>query len=344
MLGSCVGVDLGTTSVLIYVKGKGIVVNEPCVAAYSTQDNRLLALGSRALEMLGRTPGSIHVVRPISGGLISDFTATSHILRSFLSQVCRNMVFKPNVVVSVPSGLTKLEQRTLLDLVTTAGAAKACLIEEPLAAALGSQVNIKRPSGTMIVNIGGGTTDIAVITMGTVSISRSIRTAGRALDEAIIRYFKRKRGVQFGERTAEEIKKEIGCAYAREADLAIPAKGKRLSDGLPVRIEVSSSEVYSAIRDTLDIISDAITDILRVTPPELAADIAENGIILTGGGALLTGLDEMLITDLGVLTRVADSPIETVAIGAGLAMKDIDILISNGYSFQTREDVTGYRE
>ena len=344
MLGTNVGVDIGTTHVLVYVEGKGVVVEEPCVAAYSAITGERIAVGTRALKMVGRNPASIRVVKPMHGGLISDFMATNHILRQFLSHVSKNMVFKPNVVACVPAGLTKLEKRTILDVITTAGAAKACLIDEPLAAALGSGLDVHRPSGTMVVNIGGGTTDVAVVTMGSMSVSRSIRVAGNALNESIVRYFKRTQRVHFGERTAEMLKMEIGCARPREADVAISANGKDMISGIPVRVEVSSAQLYSAMRDTLDTISDAVTDILRVTPPELAGDIQHNGIVLSGGGALLHGMAEMLEADTGVPTRVAPEPMRCVALGVGAALKNPQLLKTNGYEFKTREDITGYRE
>jgi len=342
MLGTNVGVDLGTSSVLVYVEGKGIVVNEPSVAAYSSETGQLIAVGRRAFEMLGRNPESIRVVKPMLNGVVSDFNATNHILRYYLSQVCKNMMFKPNIVVCVPSSVTKLEQRTILDLVTASGAAKACLIEEPLAAALGAGLSVGRPSGVMVVDIGGGTTDVAVITMGSISVSRSIRVAGNALDEAIVRYFRRERDVHFGERTAEKIKMKIGSACLREADLAIEARGKYGVTGMPARLEITSTEVYFAIRDQLDSISDAITGVLELTPPELAGDISDNGIILTGGSALLHDMDRMVRKDTGIRTLVCEDPITCVAMGTGIALKNIDLLISNGYMFQSREEITGY--
>lgn len=341
MLGVNIGIDLGTTSILIYVEGKGIVLSEPSVVAYSVPDGKLIAVGSRAYDMVGKNPDSIRVVKPMCNGVVSDFSATKHILRYFLSKICRNMVFKPNVVVCVPSTVTNLEKRTILDLITASGAAKACLIEEPLAAALGAGLGSDRPKGTMIVDIGGGTTDIAVITMGSISVSKSVKTAGNAFDEAIMRQIRRERDVIIGEHTAEIIKKEIGCAYLREAELGMTVKGKHFITGMPAGIEVTSTEIFLAMRQHLEIIGEGVRSVLELTPPELAADISECGIYMTGGGALLGGFDRMLAAKTGVKTFVAPNPVECVALGTGIALSHMDILIDNGYMFKSREEIGG---
>ncbi len=341
MLGVNIGIDLGTTSIVVYVENKGIVLSEPCAAAYEKESGKLIAVGKRAWDMVGKTPDSIRVVRPMEHGVVSDFTATKHILRYFLSKICKNMVFKPNVVVCVPSMATSLEKRTILDLITSAGAAKACLIEEPLAAALGAGLKSNRPVGAMVVDIGGGTTDIAVITMGCISVSRSIKVAGNAFDEAIMRQIRRERDVIIGERTAEYIKKTIGCSYLRDVELGLTVKGKHFITNLPVSIEVSSTEVYLAMRPHLETIGEAVRSVLELTPPELSADIFESGIHLTGGGALLQGIDKMIEKKTGIKTFVADESLNCVALGTGEALTHMDILSQNGYVFKARDEIGG---
>lgn len=341
MLGANIGIDLGTTSIVVFVEGKGVVMSEPCVAAYEKESGKLIGVGKRAWEMIGKNPDSIRVVKPMLHGVVSDFTATKHILRYVLSKICKNMVFKPNVVVCVPSMATGLEKRTILDLVTAAGAAKACLIEEPLAAALGAGLGSNRPVGTMIVDIGGGTTDIAVITMGCISISRSIRVAGNTLDEAIVRQIRRERDVIIGDKTGEYIKKQIGCSFLRDVELGLTVKGKHFITNMPVSIEVSSTEAYLAMRPHLETIAETVRSVLELTPPELSADIAESGIRLTGGGALLRGIDKMIEKKTGVKTTVAESPLNCVALGTGEALSRMDILSQNGYVFKTRDEIGG---
>lgn len=341
MLGVNIGIDLGTTSIVIYVECRGIVIAEPSVAAYDVKSGRLIAVGKKAYDMVGRTPDSIRVVKPMRNGVVSDFTATRHILRYFLQKICRNMVFKPNIIVCVPSTVTNLEKRTILDLITSSGAGKACLVEEPLAAALGAGLESNRPVGTMVVDIGGGTTDIAVMTMGSISVSRSIKAAGNAFDEAIMRQIRRERDIIIGERTAESIKLQIGCAYLREVELGLTVKGKHFITGMPASIEVTSTEVYLAMRQQLEMIAEGVRSVLELTPPELAADISGTGIYLTGGGALLEGIDRMIAEKTGVKTYIADSPLNCVALGTGVALADMDILIDNGCMFKTRDEIGG---
>ena len=341
MIGTNIGIDLGTTSIVIYVEGKGIVLSEPCAAAYEESTGKLLAVGKRAYDMFEKHPDGIRVVKPMINGIVSDFTATKHILRTFLSKICKTMVFKPNVIACVPSMVTNLEKRTILDLITSAGASKACLIEEPLAAALGAGLKSSRPKGAMVVDIGGGTTDIAVITMGCISVSSSVKVAGNALDEAIRRQIRRERDVIIGTKTAEHIKKQIGCSYLREVELGLTVKGKHFITGMPVSIEVSSTEAYLAMRPQLEQIGEAVRSVLELTPPELAADIMESGIYLTGGGALLNGIDEMIYRKTGIRTFIAKRPTECVALGTGVALAHIDILSQNGYVFKSRDEIGG---
>ena len=341
MLGANIGIDLGTTSIVVFLEGKGVVMTEPCVAAYEKESGKLIGVGKRAWDMVGKNPDSIRVVRPMTHGVVSDFTATKHILRYVLSKICKNMVFKPNVVVSVPSMATSLEKRTILDIVTAAGAAKACLIEEPLAAALGAGLGNDKPIGTMVVDIGGGTTDIAVITMGCISVSRSIKVAGNTLDEAIVRQIRRERDIIIGDKTGEYIKKQIGCSYLRDVELGLTVKGKHYITNMPVSFEVTSTEAYLAMRPHLETIAEAVRSVLEMTPPELSADIAESGIHLTGGGAMLRGISEMIERKTGVTTTVAETPLNCVALGTGVALSHMDILSQNGYVFKARDEIGG---
>ncbi|MGI6249510.1 MAG: rod shape-determining protein [Acutalibacteraceae bacterium] len=344
MPGANIGVDLGTTSVVIYVQGKGIVLNEPTAAAYLEKSGKVLAVGRKAFTMVGRAPSSIKVVLPMKDGTVADFTVTLNIVRTYLQRICGNMVFKPNVVICLPSGVTNLEKRTILDLAISSGAGKACLIDEPLASALGAGIDISRPNGTMVVDIGGGTTDVAVLTMGSISISRSVKLAGNALDEAIIRYFSRERALIVGEKTAEKVKRKIGCSFMREPEIAISVKGKNYITGMPTRVEVNSTEIYLAIRERLENICDTIISVLESTPPELSADIADNGIVLTGGGALLSGLDRLIESKTGIKTYVADEPLLCVAKGIGKVMNNRKFLERSGYMFKTAEEIKGYSD
>lgn len=344
MLGINIGIDLGTTAVVIFVQGKGIVLSEPTAAAYDKKSGKMIAVGKKAYKMLGKNPSSIKVVLPIRDGVVSDFSVTQNILRYHLQKICGNMVFKPNIIICLPSTVTSLERRTILDLAISAGAGKACLIEEPLAAALGAGVEINRPKGVMVVDIGGGSADIAVLTMGSVSVSKSVKTAGNAFDAAIVRYFRRERDVIIGERTAEKIKIKIGCAYLRQAELAIQVKGKNYISGMPARLEVSSTEIYLAIREQLESLCDSVRSVLELTPPELSADIAESGIILTGGGALLGGIDTLLQQKTGIKTFIADEPLLCVAKGIGKVLKNFDILSQSGFVFKTAEEIKVYKD
>lgn len=344
MLGINIGIDLGTTAIVIFVQGKGIVLSEPNAAAYDSKSGKMLAVGKKAYNMLGRNPSSIKVVLPIRDGVVSDFSVMQNILRYHLQKICGNMVFKPNILICLPSSVTNLEKRTILDLAISAGASKACLIEEPLAAALGAGVEINRPKGILVVDIGGGSADIAVLTMGSISVSKSIKIAGNAFDAAIVRYFRRERDVIIGERTAEKIKIKIGCAYLRQAELAIMVKGKNYITSMPAKLEVSSTDIYLAIREQLEQLCDAVRSVLESTPPELSADIAESGIILTGGGALLRGIDTLLQEKTGIKTRIAGEPLLCVAKGIGEVLKNPDVLSKSGIVFKTAEEIRGYKE
>ncbi|MDR1805758.1 MAG: rod shape-determining protein [Clostridium sp.] len=344
MLSKNIGIDLGTTSVQFFVQGRGVVIDEPSIAAYDAEEGELLAIGNAALAMYGKAPRKIRVVKPMGGGVVEDFDVISHILRVYLERLCKNMLFKPNIVVCVPSSVTLLEQRTILDLVTVAGAAKVCLIEEPLAAALGAGIDFDKPGGCMVVDIGGGTTDIAVLTMGQVSLSRSVKQAGNALDSAIMRWCRRNKRLVIGAGTAERVKKLIGYALPLKRVVQMPVGGKDSVTGQPKCVVLSSDDIYEAMHDKLFRISEAIREVLLSTPPELAGDISKNGIILTGGGALLRGLDDMLLHDLKTPVRVATNPRYCVVLGTGKALKNIDVLIRNGHQYRSREELLGYTE
>ena len=341
MLGINIGIDLGTTSVVAYVEGKGIVLSEPSVVAYRKTTGKIMALGKPALHMLGREPDSVEVVRPMKDGVVSDFTVTEHMLRYFIKKICGNKIFKPNIVVSMPGTVTNLEKRTILDVITASGAGRACLIEEPLAAAIGAGINIMHPSGTMVIDIGGGTTDIAVITMGTMAIAKSVKIAGNILNEDIVRYCKRERDIIIGELTAEDIKKRVGCASLRLEETAIFVKGKDYFSGMPIDFEITSNEAYLAMREHIVMILDAIRDVFESTPPELVSDIMAEGIILTGGSAQLFGLDAAIEELTGIHCRVADDPENCVANGIGNVLGDMYFFAENGYLFKSRQDITG---
>ena len=317
MLGTNIGIDLGTTSILIFVEGKGIVVSEPSAVAFDTDTGRLLAVGQKAADMIGRNPDSITVVKPMRSGVISDFTATKAIVRVLLYKVCKNMVFKPNIVVCMPSTVTNLEKRTILDLVTAAGAGRACLIEEPLAAALGAGLDIRRPMGTMVVDIGGGTTEVAVISLGGIVTSSSLRLAGNRLDEAIAMHLRDLLGIKIGERTAEVIKIKIGSCFPLAQNETMDVRGRNLVTGLPKTVTVSSEETEEALKEPTLQIVEAVHSVLEKTPPELAADVADRGIVLTGGGSLLRGLEELIEDKTGINTMTAEEPMTCVAVGTG---------------------------
>ncbi|MBQ0135468.1 MAG: rod shape-determining protein [Oscillospiraceae bacterium] len=344
MLGINIGIDLGTTQVVACVEGKGIVLSEPSVVSYRKKTGKIMALGKPALRMVGREPDSVLVVRPMKDGVVSDFTVTEHMLRYFIKQICGNKIFKPNIIVSMPGTVTNLEKRTILDVITASGAGRACLMEEPLAAAIGAGIEINHPGGVMIVDLGGGTTDIAVITMGNMAVASSVKIAGNTLNDDIIRYCRRERDIIIGEQTAEEIKKSVGCAFLRREETATFAKGKDYFTGMPVDFEITSNEAYLAMREHIKLILEAIRDVFERTPPELVSDIIEEGIVLTGGTAQLFGLDKAISKMTKINTRVADDPENCVINGIGKVLGDTFFLEENGYLFKTRQDITGSLE
>ena len=313
-----IGIDLGTASILVYVKGKGVVLKEPSVVAFDRDTNRIKAIGEEARLMLGRTPGNIVAVRPLRQGVISDYTVTEKMLKYFIQKAVGKQRFrKPLISICVPSQVTEVERKAVEDAAFQAGARDVKIIEEPIAAAIGAGIDIARPCGNMIVDIGGGTSDIAVISLGGTVVSASIKIAGDDFDDAIVRYMRKKHNLLIGERTAEDIKIRIGSAYPRPESVTVDVRGRNLVTGLPKTITVTSEETEEALKDTTSQIVEAVHSVLEKTPPELAADIADRGIVLTGGGTLLYGLEELIESKTGITTMTAEDPMTAVAIGTG---------------------------
>lgn len=313
-----IGIDLGTASILVYVKGKGVVLKEPSVVAFDRDTNRIKAIGEEARLMLGRTPGNIVAVRPLRQGVISDYTVTEKMLKYFIRKAVGKQRFrKPLISICVPSQVTEVERKAVEDAAFQAGARDVKIIEEPIAAAIGAGIDIARPCGNMIVDIGGGTSDIAVISLGGTVVSASIKIAGDDFDDAIVRYMRKKHNLLIGERTAEDIKIRIGSAYPRPESVTVDVRGRNLVTGLPKTITVTSEETEEALKDTTSQIVEAVHSVLEKTPPELAADIADRGIVLTGGGSLLYGLEELIESKTGITTMTAEDPMTAVAIGTG---------------------------
>ena len=323
--GKDIGIDLGTASVLVYIKGKGVVLNEPSVVAIDKNTGKLLKVGADAQAMLGRTPGNIVAIRPLREGVISDYDMTERMLKEFMRKVSGgSYFFKPRIIICVPSGITEVEERAVVDAGIQAGARRAYLIEEPVAAAIGAGIDITKPDGHMVVDIGGGTADIAVISLGGVVESASIKTAGDKFDEAVVKYIRRKHNVLIGDRTAEELKKTIGCVFPRPEEITMEIKGRCLMTGLPRVFSVSSSEMIEAFEEPSTRILEAIHGVLERTPPELVADISTNGIVMTGGGSLVWGFDKLVESHTGIETHVADDAISCVAFGTGKSLDSLD--------------------
>lgn len=316
-----IGIDLGTATVLVYVKGRGIVIKEPSVVAIDKNTGKILKFGREAQMMLGRTPGNITAIRPLRDGVITQYDITQKMIQHFIKKSCGTVIFKPRVIICVPSGITEVEERAVVDAATQAGAKRTYLIEEPVAAAIGAGINISAPRGHMVLDIGGGTSDIAVISLGGVVVSESIKVAGDKFDEAIIRYVRRKHNVLIGERTAEEIKIKIGCAWPREEIRTIDVKGRCLVQGLPRMVRITSAEIPDALEEPITAIVEAVCSVIERTPPELIGDILQNGIVMTGGGSLLFGLDRLITYATGVRTRVADKAVSCVALGTGRSLE-----------------------
>jgi len=322
-----IGIDLGTANTLVHVRGKGIMVREPSVVAINRETKQVLAVGDDAKDMLGRTPGNIVAIRPMKDGVIADYDITQNMLKYFIRKACPNgKFFKPRIIVCIPSGVTEVEKRAVEEAVMQAGAKEAYLIEEPMAAAIGAGLPVDEPMGSMVVDIGGGTTDVAVISLGGIVTSKSLRIAGDELDNSIVQYVKKNHNLLIGERTAEEIKVKLGSAYPLENELAMEIRGRDLISGLPKTLEITSQEVRTALSEPISAIIDAIKFTLEKTPPELASDVMERGIMLTGGGALIRGLDKSISDETGIMVLIAENPLDCVALGTGKGLSEIDTL------------------
>ena len=321
-----IGIDLGTASILVYVKGKGVVLKEPSVVAFDRDTNRIKAIGEEARLMLGRTPGNIVATRPLRDGVISDYTVTEKMLKYFINKVCGKFIFAPRIMICIPSKVTEVEKKAVIDAASQAGARKVYLIEEPIAAAIGAGLDISKPCGNMVVDIGGGTTDIAVISLGGSVVSSSIKVAGDKFDEAIVKYIKKKYNIVIGERTAEDLKINIGCVYPKIQDMEMDIRGRDLATGLPKTITVRSSEMLEALIEPAMMVVDAVHSVLEKTPPELSADISDRGIYMTGGGCLIDGLDKLLQEKTGINVMIAQDAVSCVALGTGKALDNLDAL------------------
>ena len=318
MAGSDIGIDLGTANILVYVQGKGVILKEPSVVAIDRDTERVIEIGEDARKMLGRTPGNIMAVRPLRQGVISDYTLTEKMLKYFIQKAVGRRAFrKPRVAVCVPSGATEVEKKAVRDATYAAGAREVAIIEEPIAAAIGAGIDITKPQGNMVVDIGGGTADIAVISLGNTVVSTSVKVAGDDFDEAIVRYMRKKHSLLIGDRTAETIKMEVGCAYPRPETTTIDIRGRNLVTGLPKVVTVTSDETLEALREPTMQIVDAVKNLLEKTPPELTSDISDRGIVMTGGGSLLFGFEDLMEEKTGIKTITADDPMSAVAIGTG---------------------------
>ncbi len=324
MFSKDIGIDLGTATVLVYVEGRGIVLNEPSVVAIDKNTDTIAKIGKDAQVMLGRNPNNIEVVRPLRDGVIDRYDVTEKMIQYFIRRACGNAVFPPRVVICIPTGISEVEERAVLDAGTNAGARKTYLIAEPVAAAVGAGVNIESPTGNMIVDIGGGTTEVAVISMGGVVVSKSIKIAGDKFDESIMRYVRRKYNIAIGERTAEQIKIQIGAVYEHGEAKTMEVKGRCLVQGLPKVVRLSSKEMLEAMIEPISAIFDAICSVIEKTPPELVGDILKNGIIMTGGGSQLYGLDRLMADVIEIRCRVAKDPVKCVALGTGKILQYLD--------------------
>lgn len=324
-----IGIDLGTANILVTLKGKGIVLKEPSVVAIDRKTGNIVATGDEAKEMLGRTPDQIKAIRPLKDGVIADFTATQLMLKNIISKVCKRYnIGKPRVVVGVPSGITEVEERAVEESVIQAGAREVYLIEEPMAAAIGANLDVAEPSGNIVVDIGGGTTEVAVVSLGGIVVSYSLRVAGDELDEDIINFVKKEMNLSIGETTAEELKKEIGCALPLMTEMSKEIRGRDLTTGLPKNVIITSDQVQIAMSESINEIVEIVKSTLEKTPPELASDIMEKGIVLAGGGALIQNLDKLLSTKTGMPVYVAEDPLECVVKGTGKTLEDLDRLKS----------------
>ena len=321
--GKDIGIDLGTASVLVYIKGEGIVLNEPSVVALDKATGKLLKVGKEAQAMLGRTPGNIIALRPLREGVISDYDVTERMLKEFIRKVAGVSIFKPRLVICVPSGITEVEERAVIDAGIQAGARRVYLIEEPVAAAMGAGIDIARPDGNLVIDIGGGTTDIAVISLAGVVVSASIKVAGDQFNEAVVRYMRRAHNLLIGERSAEAMKIEIGCVFPPEEEMRMEVRGRSIMTGLPETVEVTSTEMMDAFEEPAERIMEAVHQVLERTPPELVADVSDNGITMTGGGSLVRGFERLVTARTGIQTFIAENPIQCVAMGTGMSLEHV---------------------
>ncbi len=329
LISNDIGIDLGTANTLVYAKDRGIVLREPSVVAIQSSTNRVLAVGEEAKRMLGRTPGNIVAIRPLRAGVIADFDITEAMLKYFIRKVHNKRVVKPRVIIAVPSGITEVEKRAVKESAERAGAREVYLIEEPMAAAIGVGLPVQEPAGNMIVDIGGGTTEVALISLAGIVFSRSVRVGGDEMDEAIIQYMKRVYNLMIGERTAETIKIEIGSAYPMEEEMTMEVKGRDQVNGLPKTLMVTSEEIREALSEPVSTIVEAVRITLERCPPELSADLVDRGLVLAGGGALLRGLDTLIAEQTGLPVHVADDPLSAVAEGTGVVLHEINLLRRN---------------
>lgn len=321
-----IAIDLGTANIIIFIKGKGIVLREPSMIAVNKDTNEVIAVGNEASRMLGRTPNNIEVIKPLKDGVISNFTLTEKMLKHYIKKVCKNRFFAPRIMICVPSLITEVEKRAVIDVAMQSGAKRVYLIEEPVAAAIGAGVDISKPSGNLVIDIGGGTTDIAVITMNSAIMSSSVKTAGNKFDDTIIKLLKRKYKVIIGEKTAEHIKTTIGCVYPRVENIGIKVRGRNVNTGLPAEVEVTSKDVMQPLLNDCLKIVDAVKNTIEKTPPELVEDISNKGIYMTGGGSLLYGMDKLIEKCTGIKVMIAEDAISCVAIGTGKALDNLDLM------------------
>ena len=333
-----IGVDLGTANILVYLKGSGIVLREPSVVAIDRNTNKILAIGEEAKTMLGRTPGNIVAIRPLREGVIADYDITQSMLENVIQRVAgKSLFFKPRVVICIPSGVTTVEKRAVLEAAIQSGASKTYLVEEPIAAAMGAGLEISESRGAMVVDIGGGTTDIAVMSLGGVVVSDSLRVGGDKFDEAIVRFVKKERNVLIGEPTAEEIKIKVATVFKGNRQAEIEIRGRDLVTGLPTTIKLTSDEIYRALHEPVSTLVSCVRSVLEKTPPELSSDIIDRGIVLTGGGALLDGMAELIQAETGIATIVADSPLECVAVGTGKVLSSLQKLKDSVVTTQNKK-------
>jgi len=326
-LSNDLAIDLGTAYTLVFMKGKGIMVREPSIVAVDQKTGKVWAVGGEAKEMLGRTPGNVIAIKPMKDGVIADFEHTEKMLEYFIKQAHnRKLIVRPRIVICVPSQITQVEMRAVRDSAYKANASEVALIEEPMAAAIGAGMPIIEPTGNMIVDIGGGTTDVAVISMAGIVYSRTVRVAGNEMDEALVQHIRKRYNLLVGERTSEEIKIRLGSAYPLDQEETMEIKGRDLVDGIPKTLTISSEEIRESLSETVSVIIDAVREALEQTPPELAADIVDRGIVLTGGGALLKNLDKRLREETGLPVLIADDPLASVVLGAGRMLEDFDLL------------------